>query len=697
MQSTYHYKHLFHFVLLSLFILISYSNTYNSDWHLDDIPNIVENPKIHLQNFNWQNVSEILNFYRSSRPISYISFALNYATSGLDTTSYHIVNIFIHTISSIFVYLVFLQTLYLLQRNKRYQPAFFSVHDIALLGAVLWAIHPIHTQAVTYIVQRMTSMAGMFYMIAMYCYLVFRLKTDNRKFLFLFLAAFFWAGGVLTKENVILLPIILFGYEIAFFDEKFNFRKKLAIFGVVALLVVCLAFYVTGGNFLDIVNYSYTYRPFTMWERLITEPIILLRYLFLILYPSPDFLIFDPDIQASVGLLQPPITILGDFLVILLFIFSLMNLRRFPILCFAIFYFFVNHAIESSFIGLELYFEHRNYIPSIFIYFVLSYYFIRVIEFYNNKSYIKILLCISMTFVLTSEANATFLRNDIWKTNISLLENNIEKAPLNMRSWFNLGAIHIREKKFKEANYYLFQAEKLYEIYPYRYQDNWISLLYYNFGILELHTNNTDKAIKYLVKSIEINPDAIKWSSHFNLGVLYFEDGQFEKSEESLQNALKRGNNLPDIYNVLGRVLYENNKVDEAVEIFEKGLSIKYMPELTLNLIAAYIKKGNLQKAKQALFSMPYNKNYLEYLLYSAYLYTGEDRDKSLNAVAAKFLLTKSDIYAWVDEITSNKFAAIIYPDMQELHEPLINKYKGMFVKDIASKINVIDNMSCQK
>jgi tetratricopeptide (TPR) repeat protein len=473
----------------------------------------------------------------------------------------------------------------------------------------------------------------------------------------------------------------------------------LAIFGVAALLVASFAFYVTGGNFLDIVNYPYTYRTFTMWQRLITEPIILLRYLFLLLYPSADFLIFDPDIQASVGLLQPPVTILGDFLVILLFIFSLMNLRRFPILCFAIFYFFVNHAIESSFIGLELYFEHRNYLPSVFVYFALSYYFVKLIEFYKhrNRSYVQILLCVAMTFVLTGEANATFLRNDIWKTSVSLLKDNIEKAPLNMRSWFTLGAIHIREKKFKEAGYYLSQAEMLYEIYPNRYQDNWVSLLYYNFGILELHTNNTDNAIKYLNKSIGINPDAIKWSSHFNLGVLYFNDGQFENSEESLRNALKRGKNLPDIYNVLGRVLYENNKVDEAIEILEKGLSVKYMPELTLNLIAAYIKKGNLQKAKQVLFSMPYHKNDLEYLLYRAHLYTGEDRDKSLNAVAAKFVLIKSDIYAWIEEITSNKFAAIIYPDMQELHEPLVYKYKEMVVKDIASKINAIDNMSCQK
>jgi tetratricopeptide (TPR) repeat protein len=673
------YKFYFHSILLAAFISICYANTLQSAWHLDDIPNIVENSKIQIQSLSWQELPELASSFGFYRPVSYISFALNYSISGLDTTGYHIVNIAIHIICSFFVYLVFLQTLQLTEYKGDKHWKLFSHHDIALFGAALWALHPIQTQAVTYIVQRMTSMACMFFMIAMYCYLRFRLcKNVGKRFILIFLSFFFWITGLFSKENVVLLPIVLIGYEFAFFRAAQLNKRKLALFAAAAIaLMACLVFFLTDGKILQLVRDPYSYRPFTMWQRLITEPIILSKYLFLLICPLADFLSLESDRVASSSLISPPYTIVADLFILSLSLFSILFFRRFPVLCFALFFYLVNHLVESSFLGLELYFEHRNYLPSVFIYFALAYYALSIIEHYkvNGKVFMHFLLSSALTAVLISEANATYMRNDIWNTQTSLLEDTIKKSPLNIRPWFSLGAVHIRKNNYDDAEYYLTQAEKLYKEHPARYQDNLVSLLYYNYGILALKEGKSERAIEHLHRSIDINPNATGWSSHLNIGVLYFETGKTEESEKFLRNALKREKKQNEIYQALGRALYANNKFNEAIEIFQKGIAVKETPALKLNLIAAYLKTGDAIRAKQVLSGMRHDPNDLDYLLYRAYLYPGGERERSLNLIARQIDSSNGDLRQWLSEIRMNNYIGIIYPDISAFEDDLIREF----------------------
>ena len=168
------------------------------------------------------------------------------------------------------VYLVFVRTLALYTKEEE-GSSFISITDIALLGALLWALHPIQTQAVTYIVQRMTSLACLFYMTAMYCYLCFRTGEGwGKRLLSLTLGCLFYVAGVFTKENAALLPLALVAYEFAFFRVSRQQARGILYLLAGFLLISLLVFFSMFGDSLSFFQEAYATRPFAMWERWIT-------------------------------------------------------------------------------------------------------------------------------------------------------------------------------------------------------------------------------------------------------------------------------------------------------------------------------------------------------------------------------------------------------------------------------------------
>jgi hypothetical protein len=162
---------LFHILLIVTLSLIAYSNTFSVPFHFDDKSVIVENPAIKdLQYFS--SPSKVKAFtehfgYHTfrSRYIGYLTFALNYSIHGLDTTGYHIVNLVIHVCTSLLVYLLVhltFKTSFLLTSKLRDYS-----QQIALFAALLFACHPVQTEAVTYIWQRVASLATMFYLLSL--------------------------------------------------------------------------------------------------------------------------------------------------------------------------------------------------------------------------------------------------------------------------------------------------------------------------------------------------------------------------------------------------------------------------------------------------------------------------------------------------------------------------------------------------
>jgi tetratricopeptide (TPR) repeat protein len=686
MPSRLFYTAFFHCTLVVLSVLICYSNTLDSSWHFDDAPNIIKNDNIHVQNLSWSELKNVIYHplnNKISRPVAFFSFALNYWAAKFDTTGYHITNIVIHCVTAVCIYLVFLKTLQVYFRERNSPFVSFTLSGIALLGVMFWAVHPVQTQAVTYIVQRMASMAAMFYMMAFYCYLRSRLASGGiRKLIFFFLAFLCWLLAVGTKENAVLLPLALVGYEIALFRFPFaKYKKSLAIIGICATAVALVLFSLKWGG----IYQQYSFRPFTLWQRLLTEPLILTRYLFLIFCPLSDFLAIESDIIAAKGIFDPPATVTAIVFITSLVLCSVVWLKKLPIALYAVFFFFANHLVESTVIPLELSFDHRNYLPSIFLYLALAYYLVRAMNYYQTRkrAFLYGLLSFTITFYVASEGNATYLRNDIYRNEITLLTDAVEKSPENIRGMISLGVSYMKLRKYDKALEYYKMAEERYRRYPGRYQANWAGLLYYNAGVLATRKAEEKKAIELFYKSIFYYPFDLH--CHFNLGVLLFKNGDLDNAEKALNNALaiqkELGGDYPQTYNVYGRILYAQNKLDVAAEIFQKGLESSEMKELKLNLIATCIQKREMVRARQLLYKLPRDNNDIAYLLYRSLLFDDNERERSLSRVASLLVAKKVDFNNWLEETRNNKFPGIIYPDISTLEEEIVNLHSKLILE----------------
>ena len=342
-------KQVFAFISLFVLLLIIYGNSFSGTWLLDDWASIVDNQQIHLKSLSWP---EIKNAFFStpqnilSRSVARFSFALNYYVDGLNVFGYHLVNVIIHLIASFFLYLLVHHTLNLPLLREKYGKTSYS---IALLVAFLWASSPINVNAVSYIVQRATSLAGMAYVMSMYFYVKGRTSHDtSRRIVFFLLCVITSVMAIASKENAVTLPIAIFLYDVFLIQgvTTENIRKNIPII----LLILVTAITVIVYEIFFTSNLNYQGWTFTMKERLLTEPRVFLFYISLLLYPLGSRLTMDHDIQISRSLIDPWSTLPAILIIVFSIGYALWIARKKPLLSFCILFFFLNHLIEGSII-----------------------------------------------------------------------------------------------------------------------------------------------------------------------------------------------------------------------------------------------------------------------------------------------------------------------------------------------------------
>ncbi len=166
-------------LILLLFVILGfgiYSNTLEAPFILDDTIGIQDNPHIRITKLTFKEIGKVGFKNSSSRPIAFITFALNYYFHQYNLKGYHVVNIIIHILTGFFLYLFIKATLNLpLLRPKYDRPDL-----LAFFAALVWLVHPVQTQSVTYIVQRMTSMSAMFYLLSLWLYAKGRISQIQR-------------------------------------------------------------------------------------------------------------------------------------------------------------------------------------------------------------------------------------------------------------------------------------------------------------------------------------------------------------------------------------------------------------------------------------------------------------------------------------------------------------------------------------
>lgn len=562
----------FLFAALSLAVLIwlIYSNSLDCSWHFDDASNIVANPNIHLSDFSWESVkrtfySHLPNPQNLYRPVSCLSFGLNYYMGGLEVMGYHLVNISIHLLASIFLYFFVAQVLLLPKLRERY-----GAHSqfIALLSAALWAIHPIQVQAVTFIVQRMASLAGLFYIMSMTFYVKARVTEEGwMRLLFFILCLMTFVMALGAKENAALLPLSLFVLEVLLVQEKPGFALPKIAWRVLAGIVVVFTLGIMAMQYVGVVNLTsllaaYDLRPFSLSQRLLTEARVTMFYLSLLVYPIPSRFSIAHSFEISTSLLSPFSTLLSVLGILGLLTAAFLVARKQPLFSFSVLFFFLNHLIESTVLPLELVFEHRNYIPSMLFFVPWSIGLCYLLDVYPSTKRIAPILVAFAVAILIAFGDSAYLRNFAWKNDWTLWSDAAQKAPDQYRVHHNLGLFYRETGYWREALHEFQWALMCKEFHvkgetlPTHFQ---LARLFDDLG-------DHEKARFHYENVLRINPSYPQALG--NLASIYDREGNQEKADEYLLKAVNADPDNPHINFNMGLHSLRKGNPHEALKYF---------------------------------------------------------------------------------------------------------------------------------
>ncbi len=352
----------------------------------------------------------------AGRPVSSLTFALQHQQWPDNPFQFKLINLFIHFLNGCLVFLLTrfifkkIQSINIKSRNLEEQSS-RQADLFALVVTALWLLHPMQTSTVLYVVQRMTQLSAFFTLLGLMGYLIYREiyeKGDAIRGLRGMSVSVFFATllGVLAKENGILLPLYILVIEATLYSscprtKIFKYWTSLFLVSPLLILITYLVMHFDG-HLAD-----YAYRPFSMGERLLTQPVVLIHYLSDILLPHfKTFTLFHDDFPISRGLLTPPLTVIAILICGSLIICGIVKRKTWPIVSFGLLWFFAGHILESSHIGLELYFDHRNYLSSLGIFILMVWLLFEATKFVNKKVIFSITIIYFSVLIFTTWSQA---------------------------------------------------------------------------------------------------------------------------------------------------------------------------------------------------------------------------------------------------------------------------------------------------
>ncbi|MBK5274151.1 MAG: tetratricopeptide repeat protein, partial [Desulfuromonadales bacterium] len=532
-----------------------------------------------------------------SRFFGYFTFALNYRFGGLNVTGYHVVNITIHLLAALLVYrltsLTFRTPYFSAARNN--STAESRAGFIALLAALLFIVHPLQTQAVTYIVQRLASLASMLYLLSLTSYIRARLiQQEPGKH---YLAAGVWFAAALlsallamkTKQIAYTLPFAILMYEFLFFTRQLKKKAFALVMAFLLVVLATLAIKLSGGTLGEIIsNLDKATRlqtDMSRWDYLATECRVIVTYLRLLLFPVGQRLDYDYPLYDT--FLNPAVLLSGALLCSLLgaAVYSQYLSRKeadekgilHSVIAFGIFWFFITLSIESSVIPIvDVIVEHRMYLPSVGL-FMAAAAFVSLYGGTNPRipGWPRTWIVAGAAAVVILLAGLTVARNQLWRDEVSFWEDNAGKSPQKARVFMNLG--RARERRGNLAG-----AEEAYRTASTLAPDQTDASL--NLGLIYTQSGRFTEALAEFKAALAANPDL--GEAHNNIGKIYGTLGQFDEALKEFLQAAKLETTMAEPYNNIGYIYALQKRYPDALNAYEKCLKLD--PDYDL----AYVNRG---------------------------------------------------------------------------------------------------------
>lgn len=530
-------------VLLIIVVFSVYADTLRYDFVWDDEDLIQRNPTITRLGdpFSFFKIEPLYHsFYY--RPLVSISLALDYRLGGLKPFGYHLSNLIFHLGSVLLIYFIFLSCM----------PQWSS-----FLVALLFGLHPIHTESVTFISGRSDVLCSLFFLASLLCFDRFLRITAKRRMTLYFLSLIFFLCSLLTKEVAVTLPLVLLVWWIFFSDEvSVKQRKWKEIFLLlVPFVLLIFIFMFWRRTILGHWGYSGAKLDFfflgfqtTIW--------IILKYVQLLFLPLKLNAFYD-IIAGSKGLNFTALLGLGIIVLALILVFLYVEKRKQKIVVLGLVWFLLTLLPVSNLIPTTNVFltERYLYLPSLG--YCLIFGWLLGGLFYKRIWHSRLILRLSVTLVLVGltifYAGRTIQRNRDWENNLAFAQSFLREDPNSVIGHYYMGVQYVKDKEY-------------------------------------------EKAKEEYLTALKLKPDV--HGAHFNLGMFYYQEGKMEPAKEEFKKEIEVDSLCVEAYYNLGTIYKNSGQVDSSIQAFQKTLDLD--PDFLFaleNLAIVYEAQGGYEEA----------------------------------------------------------------------------------------------------
>lgn len=533
---------------------IAFANSFNGSFVFDDEGAVINNGGI-------TSLWPIGKFFalNNPRPFVDLSLAISYAMGGLNSppVAYHAFNLAIHILAACLIFDIIRRTLLRLQSSADLQRA---APLVAFGISLLWAVHPLHTQAVTYIVQRAEAMMSVCFLLVLYATIM---GHDSKKpWGWYTLGVIACLIGMGTKVVIVAAPVVVLAYDYLFLSTDFRdiLKRRGAYYGALLLAIVAALLWTGLGN--SILNPAPGYevsvglgiKGATPFEYLATQAGAILYYLRLSVWPAS--LCADYTWPATSAIGEAALNGLPHLIALGFTLFGL--IRRKPWAFIGVWFYGVL-APSSSFIPVKDYVvEHRMHLPLAAV--VAAIFFAcrwAIIRFSlvqpGARAVVGGIIVLAATVALSAR---TIVRNRDYYTPQTFWYDIVTKQPRNARAWMNYGESLTRLNKMAEA-------------------------------------------IECYKKSSSLTPESA--DSYYNLGNAFQKIGALRDAEKAYQDALRLDPKDLNSYIMLGNVYMTQEMVDHAEQQFRAAISAAGPATDPLTLAKAHFNLGNTMAKKGRL------------------------------------------------------------------------------------------------
>jgi tetratricopeptide (TPR) repeat protein len=578
----------------------AYASSFDGDFVFDSVGGVRDSARV-------RSVAALLDpaqLLGDNRWFGYLTFAVNRAVHGTDVAGYHVVNFLVHLASALVVHALVVVT-FATPRLRASAVAPWS-REIAFVAAALFVAHPLQTQAVSYIVQRFTSLAALLYLLSLLLYARWRVwreeggRSPSRD-------AVAWAGilvtavlAMKTKEIAFTLPFAAAAFEAVFFEGRAS-QRALRLAPLLATLPIIPLGRLAAAGPLDLVAapldaaaaVSDATRVQTALSRsdyLATQLPVLASYLRLVVAPVGQNV--DPDVAIQHSFLSPPVVASGLLLLALVALAAGLLWRTgrpaqpldagWRLVAFGIVWFFLTIAVESSVIPLvDPMFEHRLYLPlaGLFAGGATAAALLLRARPAGRRAFVAGGVLVSVALAV-----ATFARNRVWADELALWSDAVQKSPAKARPHQNLGVALAAAGRLPEAVEAFARANRA---------DPANAEVMANMGVALRDLGKRDEAEGWLRAAMRARPDLA--DAHYNLGCLLMDaPGSAAEALSLFDRAIELRPGWAPAYANLAATLNRMGRFDEAIARLERaGPALAESADARFNLGVAYAMASN--------------------------------------------------------------------------------------------------------